>query len=207
MTNARYSANAVLLPGRMLLIVGGRNTAVLPNGYVLDPELLDLENPTATWQVLAPHSQGRAYHSFALLLPDGRVLVGGGQRLNQTLPYYHAQIFSPPNLFAGPRPMISPGTDRDVTYGGTLTVRMSTVPPAGIGSFELIRPGSVTHSTDFEQRLVRLAFTPGAGPNEFVITAPATPDLAPPGWYMLFAVSGPAAGQRVPSVAHFVLLQ
>jgi hypothetical protein len=36
----------------------------------------------------------------------------------------------------------------------------------------------------------------------FRVFAPAGPDLAPPGWYMLFAVSN----DGVPSVARFVQL-
>ena len=63
----------------------------------------------------------------------------------------------------------------------------------------------MTHSTDFEQRLVNLAFTP-AGPGVFNVTAPVRPDVAPPGWYMLFAVSKQVNNERVPSVAHFLRL-
>ncbi|MCI0588279.1 MAG: galactose oxidase early set domain-containing protein [Planctomycetes bacterium] len=74
------------------------------------------------------------------------------------------------------------------------------VPPGGISSFELIRPDSVTHSTHFDQRWVKLPFTAGGTPGQFLVTVPSGPQYAPRGWYMLFAVSG----QGAPSVAQFV---
>ena len=43
----------------------------------------------------------RLYHSIALLLPDARVLMTGGNGYNQ------AEIFSPPYLFTDPRPTIA----------------------------------------------------------------------------------------------------
>jgi len=166
------------------------------NTPAFQPEILDLTNLTAGWSLLAPHQAPREYHSFALLLLDGRVLHGGGQR-SSTGPYYHAEIFSPPNLFAGPRPVIQTAA-LDAQYGSTFTVNMAVIPPGGV-SFELIRPGSMTHSTDFDQRLVEVSSTP-AGGSSFTVTAPTGPDIAPPGWYMLFAVSS----LGVPSVATFM---
>ena len=50
------------------------------------------------------------YHSSAVLLPDGRVVVGGGEAAGRL----RAQIYSPPYLFKGARPTISgsPGDRR-----------------------------------------------------------------------------------------------
>ena len=42
--------------------------------------------------------------------------------------------------------------------------------------------------------------------HQFTVTAPTRPDLGPPGWYMLYAVSNLVNNERVPSVAHFVRL-
>jgi galactose oxidase-like protein len=64
----------------------------------------------------------------------------------------------------------------------------------------LIRPGSVTHGVNFEQRYVDLTFSAGAG--FLSVTAPADGRVAPPGWYMLFLVN--RAG--VPSLASWIRL-
>ena len=42
---------------------------------VTTPELFD--PVTETWRPLAPQNRPRTYHNTAMLLPDGRVLVGG----------------------------------------------------------------------------------------------------------------------------------
>ena len=64
----------------------------------------------------------------------------------------------------------------------------------------LIRPGAVTHSSDSNQRLVQLGLTTAA--NRISISVPSEPNLAPPGWYMLFVVDSTG----VPSVAAWVHL-
>ena len=54
-------------------------------------------------------SAARNYHSTAVLMPDGTVLVaGGGHEDNNTGPgQYSAQVYSPSYLFNGPRPTIT----------------------------------------------------------------------------------------------------
>jgi hypothetical protein len=65
----------------------------------------------------------------------------------------------------------------------------------------LIRPGSTTHSFNTSQRLVDLPITARAA-GSVQVEVPAKPNLAPPGWYMLFLTSN----NRVPSVARWVHL-
>jgi len=66
---------------------------------------------------------------------------------------------------------------------------------APISRVTLVRAGSVTHTVDFDQRFMDLSFTPSG--NAATVNAPASPNLAPPGFYMLFVFD--AVG--VPSVA------
>jgi len=185
----RLLANTVTLPDGQVLIVGGGAQFK----YVNPVKVPELYNPVAeTWTAMAPQQASRMYHATALLLPDGRVLSAGQddgplQR--------HGEIFSPPYLFRGPRPTISnpPGT---VSQGGQL--QFSSVGAADITKVVLIRAGSATHEVDTDQRSVPLSFTTTAS----TITAqvPSSADVAPPGYYMLFAVNS----SGVPSVAPWV---
>ena len=77
----------------------------------------EIWNPdTETWTTVAPLQNGRLYHSTALLLPDGRVLMAGGGQLPGSVAtdQKNAEIYSPPYLFKGPRPTITaaPATAR-----------------------------------------------------------------------------------------------
>ena len=71
---------------------------------------------------------------------------------------------------------------------------------SSISSVVLVRPGSVTHAFDMDQRLVGLNFTVGNG--VLNTTAPPNGSIAPPGYYLLFILN--SAG--VPSLASFVQL-
>jgi Domain of unknown function (DUF1929) len=125
----------------------------------------------------------------AVLLPDGRVLSAGGRNRNS------AEVFSPPYLFKGARPVVSaaPGV---VSPGTTFTV--TTPDSARVTKVTLIALSSVTHAFDQNQRLLTLPFTRGTG--SLTVTAPANNNLAPPGYYQLFVVSETG----VPSVGRMV---
>ena len=133
----------------------------------------------------------RAYHSTAVLLPDGRVLSAGQTRGNlQTT----GEVFSPTYLFAGPRPVID-AAPQAIGYGESFVVE--TAGAAAIDEVTLIRASTVTHGVYFDQRSVPLSFTPGA--DTLTVSEPASNLDAPPGWYMLFVLDG-----GVPSVAAWV---
>jgi hypothetical protein len=147
-------------------------------------------------------SHYRLYHTTALLLPDGRVLVAGSGEpaatgLSDDLT---AEIFSPPYLFnpdgtPATRPVISSVPAR-LAYGATFTV--GTASAAQITKVMLIRLSAVTHAFDMNQRGHALGFSAGSG--SLTVTAPSNNRLAPPGHYMLFIVN--ASG--VPSVSKIV---
>ena len=82
-----------------------------------------------------------------------------------------------------------------------LTIESSGgIKATSIASVAFVRPGSVTHTFDESQRYVPLAFTLAS--THLDVDAPETPNIAPPGYYMLFLVDQ----NGVPSVAEFVLL-
>jgi Concanavalin A-like lectin/glucanases superfamily/Domain of unknown function (DUF1929)/Bacterial Ig domain len=196
MANPRAFQNSTLLPDGTVLVTGGGTTL---DGHDISKAVYaaELWSPdTERWRTIASASIPRLYHSTALLLPDGRVLsAGGGDDVGAQVNETQGQIFSPPYLFKGARPVIASAPDV-LRYGSSFTV--STPDAASIASVSLVRPGSVTHAFDQDQRYVPLTFTAGAG--SLTVQAPANANLAPPGYYMLFLVNSTG----VPSIAAFV---
>jgi hypothetical protein len=110
---------------------------------------------------------------------------GGAQQID---------FYSPPYLFKGPRPAITSAPNQ-VDYGASFDI--ATSGPA-VDSAVLMAPGSTTHAVEMNARRVQLSVT--ATPTGFTATAPASPNLAPPGWYMLFVMTP----DGIPSVATWV---
>jgi galactose oxidase-like protein/Calx-beta domain-containing protein/Kelch motif protein len=199
MQYARRQLNATLLPDGTVLVTGGTggsgfNDEAQP---VLPAELWDPQ--TRTWTTLPAMQVTRGYHSTALLLPDGRVLVaGGGQGAGAVQNHNDAEIYLPAYLFKGPRPQIlqAPTTIR---YGNTFLI--STPNAADIGGVSMIRLASVTHSFDQNQRFLWLSFSATA--KNLSVTAPATGNVAPPGHYMLFILNS----NRVPSAGRIIQIR
>ena len=194
----RRNHNTVILPDGTLLTVGGNNGTAnqLYDNPQLEPELYD--PTTNTMNAMAPQTQSRAYHSTAILLPDGRVLSAGddGAPVDSARFSNDAiEIFSPPYLFRGARPTI--GTAPDIiNFGQEFTIgTLDDVTKA-----VLVAPGADTHGNNMHQRLVPLTINPTL--DGITASAPASPRVAPPGYYMLFVLNS----LGVPSVAKWVLL-
>ena len=193
MNIGRYHHMLVLLADGTVLAVGGAQ-----NGHYGSPVLVpELYNPaTGIWTEMPSQVGHRGYHSTALLLPDGRVLSAGS---DSSTPWQQTlEIYSPPYLFQGARPVIS-SAPTSIPYSSNFTL---TTPDAGnVTRVALIRPGAVTHSTNFEQRYVDLTWQGGQG--QLTVATPSSPNMAPPGSYMLVIVNS----SGVPSVMPFLQLQ
>ena len=197
MAYPRSFLNLTPLPDGTVLATGGGTTMDSSN---LSDGVLPAEdwNPaTGQWTTWSSMAHPRLYHSIAMLMPDGRVLIAGTGDKPGVPNDLTAQIFSPPYLFNGPRPTItsSPAT---VQYGSNFQV--STPDAASISSVSLIRTAAVTHFFDESARRVSLPFTVSNG--VLNVQAPASGGDAPPGNYMLFIVNS----NGVPSVASWVHL-
>ncbi|HVR82860.1 MAG TPA: galactose oxidase-like domain-containing protein, partial [Planctomycetota bacterium] len=195
MSYARRQCNALLLPDGSILVTGGTSGPGFNDqpGSVLAAELWD---PVAeSWQVLAGMAVGRTYHSETVLLPDGRVLSQGGGHGGNGIDTFNAEVYSPPYLFKGPRPVVT-AAPTSLIFGQAYSVQSPDA--ASVTSVTLIGASSVTHSTNFHQRILRPTWSAGSGSISF--TAPSDPNLCPPGPYLLFLLN--ASG--VPSVGQWM---
>ena len=193
----RTHHNTVLLPDGSMATVGGGVGNGPTNGlWDADEEQkqVELYDPaTQTWRLGASQQESRAYHSTALLLPDGRVLSAGDEVNGASLDA--AEIYEPPYLFNGPQPAITSAPD-SVAWGDDFGVYS----PDAISRAVLMAPGATTHGNDMNQRHVELqvtGVTAGVGVN---VAAPPSSAVAPPGYYMLFLLNQ----QGVPSAARWV---
>jgi hypothetical protein len=200
MQHPRVLCDSVLLPTGHVLVVGGSSTG--KSDVAVDPVLpTELYDPSANaWTELAPINCPHLYHSTALLLPDGRVMRGGKDGQFQRDPYkyfeHRLELFSPPYLFAGPRPQISSAPTHG-GYGHNITIGCPT--PAEIARVAVIRAGAVTHNFHMDQRYIGLELL-DTTPSDLTVKLPPNSSIAPPGAYMLFLLDG--AG--VPSAASII---
>ncbi len=113
MAFGRSYHNLTLLPdGNVLATGGGRNTDPFAQGQaVFAAEMWSPE--TETWTTMAANQVPRLYHSTALLLPDGRVLLAGGGRFGGGAidDQLSAEFYSPPVPLQGiaARDRLGPG--------------------------------------------------------------------------------------------------
>ncbi|XP_072989842.1 aldehyde oxidase GLOX-like [Typha latifolia] len=208
----RVMGDMILLPtgGDVLIINGaaagtagwefGKNPVFTPVVYRPDGpigERFKLETGTTI---------PRLYHSSAVLLRDGRVLVGGS---NPHIYYNFSNVefptelsleaFSPEYLSAAnsaSRPAITPSAagTTELNYGKQFTLQFNVETLADSVSVTMTAPAFSTHSFSMNQRLLILetgkAAAVAGGGYEISAVAPASTVLAPSGYYTVFIVNG-----------------
>lgn len=197
MASARSFHNVTMLPTGDAMVIGG--STVVSDFSTTGTLTAEQWSPvTNTWKQLASPARPRMYHSISMLMPDGRVLSAGGGRLAPAPDQLNMQMYSPPYLFKGPRPTITSAPGQ-ATLGST----MELVSPqaADIAKVSLVSLASVTHTADWNQHFVDLTFTRSG--NTLTVDTPANANLAPPNYYMVFAVDS----NGVPSMAKIVQLR
>jgi hypothetical protein len=200
----RSYANTVLLPdGSMVAIGGGAGRTAELGAYEVEPDHLRVElyDPqTKSWRLGPAQQEFRAYHSTAVLLPDGRVWSAGDDfhptdsqgNASQT---DSAEVYSPPYLYKPGRPAVT-GAPAEIRYGERFDIAATGGPRSAV----LMAPSATTHADDMSQRRVPLRGIKTA--SGLRLFAPPGPGVAPPGYYMLFALDW----RGVPSVARWVKL-
>ena len=191
----------------------------LATGPVLQPLIYNPNAPAGSrWSSAGLSSSNipRMYHSTAVLLPDGSVMVAGSNPnpdVNTTTTYpttYTAEYFYPPYFGAKVRP-VPQNIPKTLSYGGDsfdITIPSSSYTgnandAAGNTTVWLIRQGFSTHAMNMGQRSMQLnnTYTVQSDGTIIVHTAqlPPNPNLFQPGPGFLFVtISG------IPSNGTFV---
>jgi hypothetical protein len=206
MSSGRIQMNAIILPNGKVLAEGGSLNNESPDTPGKRADIYDPVAQTISSGGSAAYS--RLYHSTALLLPDATVFSMGSNPGSRGSYEPAIEIYTPPYLYDANdnlitnRPKITGVTPGVIGYNATFYVTYTSASP--ISSAVLVRPGSVTHAFDMDERLIGLcgpAPQPACiGSGSMNLTTPPNGNIAPPGYYMLFLLD--SAG--VPSVAQFI---
>jgi galactose oxidase len=152
---------------------------------------------------LATMPTPRNYHSTALLMPDGRVWVGGGGGCDDPGCANHLdfEIYTPPYLYApdgsaAVRPVIV-SAPNSLSLGSPLAVTVS----GNVTGFDLVRMGTSTHALDTDQRRIPLAIQSAVN-GSYTLAVPSDPGITVPGYWMLFALDA----NGVPSISALILI-
>ena len=121
---ARTYHTLTVLPDGDVLALGGQSrfgANRLEDAPVLQPEIWS--PATDKWTPMASSVRPRGYHNTSLLLPDGRILLAGSGRLDGSLMTNEtsAEIFTPPYLNKGARPVIA-SAPSSTGYGQTIEI-------------------------------------------------------------------------------------
>lgn len=215
----RWYPSGVLLPDGSVMAFNGADAdeVVLP-GLARPNKMAERFDPeTEQWEDMTTSLNARTYHNTALLMPDGRVLVGGHAPINtgylnsldlSQLPLPERaqfspndgrdptfEVYEPPYVFRD-RPVINsaPGT---LSHGDRFTIQ--TPDAQMVETVVLIRRTTTTHLVDGDQRAVELPFNTQG--NQLNVQLTDNPAVAPGGHYMLFINTRDDDGMVLPSVS------
>lgn len=200
----RWHPASVLLPDGTVLIVNGEAKPGFP-GDQRQPQTIDpITHKVTTWPAWPDDSRVRGYHNIAILLKDGRVLLGGGidpEHSTFACERPDVRIYSPAYLEKGPRPtLVDVDEPVQLTVGGpevSFNYTNGTI-RSGNGVV-LMAVGATTHAFDQNQRYIVLDFKVSQS-GVVRVVPPADYFQAPAGDYILFVVSEagvPSKGKHV----------
>lgn len=163
----RVMGDMLILPTAEVLIINGAKFGTAGWGVARQPVLEPvLYNPGfRRFQTMAATTIPRLYHSTAIVLPDGKVLVAGSNPnpgysfagvLNPT--ELRIEKYSPYYLYKGydfRRPHIV-SVAANVKYGSAFQVSFKVATPVTNVAFHLYAPPFVTHTYSMNQRMLIL---------------------------------------------------
>ncbi|KAK4726126.1 hypothetical protein R3W88_031043 [Solanum pinnatisectum] len=221
---ARTMGDMVILPNGNVLIINGAATGTAGwecgRDSVLKPVIYRPDNPfDSRFEIQNSSTIPRMYHSTAVLLRDGRVLVGGSNPhiyYNFTGVLFPTELsleaFSPSYLnsiseYLRPQ-IISPASQYVIGYVQRVPIRFKVAGRVDINlvTVTMVAPGFNTHSFTMNQRLLVLVSENvkliGENAYQINVVTPNNAKLAPPGYYLLFVVH-----QDIPSEGIWVKIQ
>ena len=222
MGRGRMDHTVSMLPTGDVIMTGGHGVNDNDNNIADDdaprkrPEIWDPNTASGgdvgTWywgtsggDSLAAEPVTRGHHSSVVLLPDGRLLSGGGWDKHPVSVQNSVDQYSPPYLFkpvteggaAAVRPRLL-GAQEHITWNQDF--RVACLDP--ISEACLIRPGATTHAFNQDNRYIPLNVVPQGG-HQFLLRIVGDRNFAPPGNYLLFVLRNDG-GTKVPSIARWV---
>ncbi|KAI5852558.1 glyoxal oxidase N-terminus-domain-containing protein [Morchella snyderi] len=221
MPAGRVMVEGVLLPDGTVFWVNGANRGAQGFELATDPTFPALlYDPTkalgARWTQLASSTIPRLYHSVALLLLDGTVMITGSNphempilATSATTPYitdFRVEKFTPPYLQganADLRPTAMVLSSKSLpANGSTFTIKFNVPVTAKAVKVSLYYGGFVTHSVHMGHRMLFLdntGFAAGTAAQTITVTMPPNKNTCPPGPYVVYVVA-----DGIPSVGQFV---
>jgi len=225
MPEGRGMVEGTLLPDGTVIFVNGCNRGAQGFGLASNPTLevliYDPTQPLGQRFTTGPTSTiARLYHSVALLLLDGTLMISGSNPVEQPVltpvpnrtpsedyvTEFRVEIYTPPYLQganASKRPKnVVLGSQTLKADGSTFTVKFTNSPGAQAVKVALYHGGFVTHSLHMNHRMLFLdntGFVAGSLTQTLTVTMPPNSNTAPPGPYVVYVtVDG------VPAVGLFV---
>src|SRR4051794_1734102 len=183
--------NATVIPDGRVVVTGGELGNNVMNSPNYNALIWNPVNGQWTWGSWTGSGMARMYHSNALLLPGGMILVTGGGAPGPQA-NNNAEIYYPPNLFdasnnPATRPLITQAPSTlNIGQNFSMSVDNGAVFPTS-GTVALIKTGAVTHGFNMDQRYIPLSYTRSG--NQLTVKAPTSANVAPPGMYLLFVLN------------------
>lgn len=223
MPEGRGMVEGTLLPDGTVVWVNGANVGAQGFGLAASPTFEALiYDPAAAlgqrWTRGASSTIPRLYHSVALLLLDGTLMITGSNPVQMPVldasaenPYtteFRVEIYTPPYLSGGnaqlrPTNVVLSSLALK-TDGSTFNIKFSVSQTAQTVKIALYHGGFVTHSLHMGHRmlfLVTAGFKTGSTDQEIVVTMPPSSNIAPPGPYVVYVVV-----DGIPAVGQFVMV-
>ena len=200
----RSRPEAVLLPGKNILVIAGQkedNTDPTPVNQWGMMDITDMYNPYSNqWRRLASMNYKREYHALAVLVPDGRIIMAGGEgQPGNEPPLSIIEGFKPPYLFRGIRPEII-NFSQNVYQRGSQIV-FDVIKTNAVTQVILISTPVVTHMMNTgNNRYAELAFTQSG--NTVTANIPSDALNVLNGYYQLFAMV-----DDIPSVSKIIKVE
>ncbi|THZ15339.1 galactose oxidase [Aureobasidium pullulans] len=221
MPQGRGMVEGTLLPDGTVIFLNGGNEGAQGFGLARDPTfealIYDPAKPLGQrFTTGASSTIPRLYHSVALLLLDGTLMIAGSNPVEQpvlkpttTDPYvteFRVEIYTPPYLQgdnAKKRPTAITLSSKSLFANSqTFTVKFTAPTGAKAVKVALYHGGFVTHSVHMSHRMAFLdtaGWKAGATDQQITVTMPPSANVAPPGPYVVYVVV-----DGVPGVGQFV---